>query len=58
MGLLAPQKKLILNIFLTSLIFTVLGILGTFYYKFLLDDVVCLGHADKILDSKIQEEFV
>ena len=40
MGLLAPQKKLILNIFLTSLIYTVLGVIGSFYYKFLLDDIV------------------
>ena len=40
LGLLAPQKKLLINIFFTSLIYTLLGILGSFYFKFLLDDIV------------------
>ncbi len=39
-NLLMPQKKLLLNIFLTSLVYTVLGILGSFYFKFLLDDIL------------------
>ena len=39
-GLLTPQKKLIINIFLTSLVYTLLGILGSFYFKLLLDDIV------------------
>jgi len=39
-GLLRPQKRLLLNIFFASLIFTVLGILGSFYFKFLLDDIL------------------
>jgi ABC-type bacteriocin transporter len=39
-GLLKPQKKLLINIFLTSLIYTVLGILGSFYFKFLMDDII------------------
>lgn len=39
-SLLMPQKKLLLNIFLTSLVYTVLGILGSFYFKFLLDDIL------------------
>lgn len=38
LGLLAPQKKLLINIFFTSLIYTLLGILGSFYFKFLIDD--------------------
>ena len=38
-GLLLPQKGLIINIFLASLICTVLGIAGSFYFKFLLDTV-------------------
>lgn len=39
-SLLLPQKKLLINIFLTSLVYTVLGILGSFYFKFLLDDIL------------------
>ncbi len=39
-SLLMPQKKLLINIFLTSLVYTVLGILGSFYFKFLLDDIL------------------
>lgn len=39
-GLIKPQKILILNIFFTSLIFTVLGILGAFYFQVLVDEVL------------------
>lgn len=39
-GLLIPQKKLIINIFLASLIYTILGILGSFYFKFMMDDIL------------------
>ncbi len=39
-GLLKPQKRLLVNIFLASLLFTALGILGSFYFKFLLDDIL------------------
>ncbi len=39
-SLLEPQKKLLINIFLTSLVYTNLGILGSFYFKFLLDDIL------------------
>lgn len=39
-GLLKPQKKLIINIFFASLLYTILGILGAFYFKFLLDDII------------------
>ena len=38
--LLRPQKKLLLNIFAASLIYTVLGIAGAFYYKALMDDIL------------------
>jgi len=38
--LLIPQKKLIINIFLASLTYTVLGILGSFYFKVLMDDIL------------------
>lgn len=39
-GLLKPQKNLILHVFFASMIYTVLGILGAFYFKFLLDDIL------------------
>lgn len=39
-SLLIPQKKLLLHIFAASLLYTVLGILGAFYYQALLDDIL------------------
>ncbi|MDL4838916.1 peptidase domain-containing ABC transporter [Aquibacillus rhizosphaerae] len=39
-GLLKPQKKLIIHIFLASLLYTLFGILGAFYFQFLLDDIL------------------
>lgn len=39
-SLLVPQKALIFNIFIASLIYTFLGILGAFYFKELLDNVL------------------
>lgn len=42
-GLISPQKKLIFHIFLASLLYTFLGILGAFYFKFLLDDILPYG---------------
>lgn len=38
--LLMPQKKLIFQIFLASLIYTVLGILAAFYFQILIDSVL------------------
>lgn len=38
--LLKPYKSLIVHIFFISLIYTVIGILGSFYFKFLLDDIL------------------
>lgn len=38
--LLKPQKGLLINIFLASILITAFGLLGSFYFKFLLDDVV------------------
>ncbi len=35
-----PQKRLLLNIFLASLTYTLLGILGSFYFKLLMDDII------------------
>lgn len=39
-GLLIPQSGLIINIFFASLIYTILGILSSFYFKFLMDDIL------------------
>ncbi|MBR3769076.1 MAG: peptidase domain-containing ABC transporter [Lachnospiraceae bacterium] len=39
-SLLIPQKKLLLHIFVASFTYTVLGILGAFYYQALLDDIL------------------
>ena len=40
LSLLAPQKKLLLHIFIASLIYTILGILSAFYFKELVDSVL------------------
>ncbi len=41
--LLVPQKKLLTHIFFASILYTALGILGAFYFKFLMDDIVPYG---------------
>ncbi|MBU5436459.1 peptidase domain-containing ABC transporter [Tissierella sp. MSJ-40] len=38
--LLLPQKRLIINVFIASLLYTLLGILGAFYFKVLLDEIL------------------
>lgn len=38
--LLKPQKTLLVNIFLSSILITIFGILGSFYFKLLIDDIV------------------
>lgn len=38
--LLLPQKKLLLHIFVASLVYTILGITGAFYFKELIDSVL------------------
>lgn len=38
--LLVPQKGLILQVFIASIIYTLLGIIGAFYMQFLLDDIL------------------
>lgn len=38
--LIKPQKKLLLNIFLSSILITLFGIIGSFYFKFLLNTVI------------------
>ena len=39
-GLLLPQKKLVFDVFLASILITVLGILGAFYFQIIIDDIV------------------
>ncbi|PYG86630.1 ATP-binding cassette subfamily B protein [Ruminiclostridium sufflavum DSM 19573] len=39
-NLMLPQKKLLINIFFTSLIYTMLGVAASFYFTFLLDDIL------------------
>ena len=41
--LLKPQKRLIINIFVASMILTIFGILGSFYFKVLIDDILPAG---------------
>jgi ATP-binding cassette subfamily B protein len=41
--LLLPQKKLLVNVFFASILITILGILGSFYFKVLIDDILSAG---------------
>ncbi len=41
--LLLPQKDLLLHVFTASLLITAMGILGSFYFKFLIDDILSAG---------------
>lgn len=41
--LLIPQKRLIIHVFTVSMLITVFGILGSFYFKILLDDILSAG---------------
>lgn len=39
-GLIRVQHELLINIFISSILLTVMGIIGSFYFKFLLDDIL------------------
>ncbi|MDC0800704.1 peptidase domain-containing ABC transporter [Clostridium paraputrificum] len=39
-GLIKVQKSLLVNVFISSMLITLLGIVGSFYFKFLLDDIL------------------
>lgn len=39
-GLLIPQKRLVFDIFLASIVVTILGILGAFYFQIIIDDIL------------------
>ena len=41
--LLKPQKRLVANIFVASILLTIFGILGSFYFKVLIDDILPAG---------------
>lgn len=47
-SLLLPQKKLLLNIFLASLLITVFGIGASFYFSFIMDEVVANSLANTL----------
>ncbi len=38
--LIKPQKGLLINIFLSSILITILGVIGSFYFQFLLNTVI------------------
>ena len=38
--LLLPQKRLVLDVFIASIVITALGILGSFYFQIIIDDIV------------------
>lgn len=44
-GLLLPQKRLVLDIFVASLVITLLGVLGAFYFQIIIDDILSAGIA-------------
>lgn len=39
-GLIFPQKRLLINIFLSSIVLTAFGILASFYFRVIMDDIV------------------
>lgn len=41
--MLLPQKYLLLNVYLMSLILTIMGIAASFYFKFLMDEIIPYG---------------
>lgn len=43
LSLIFPHKNLVFEILLSSIIFTLLGILGAFYLKYLIDEVFTSG---------------
>lgn len=51
--LLLPQKKLLFHIFAASLLYTVLGILGAFYFKELIDSVLPDGLSKTLMTLSV-----
>ncbi|MBQ4523693.1 MAG: peptidase domain-containing ABC transporter [Lachnospiraceae bacterium] len=52
-NLLLPQKKLLLHIFVASLVYTVCGVVGAFYFKELIDSVLPNGLQKTLLTLSI-----
>ena len=43
MGLILPHKKLLVEIFLASVLYTLMGLAGAFYFKYLIDTILVDG---------------
>lgn len=43
MGLILPHKKLLVEIFLASVLYTLMGLAGAFYFKYLIDTILVNG---------------
>lgn len=41
--MLIPQRHLMINVILMSVVLTIFGILGSFYFKFLMDEIIPFG---------------
>lgn len=52
-GLLIPQRALFFNIFIASILITILGIGSAFYFRFITDDVVSSGSKDALQSISI-----
>lgn len=42
-GLLLPHKRLLIEIFIASILYTVMGLAGAFYFKYLIDSILVDG---------------
>jgi len=51
--LLKPHKSLLREVFLASIILTLLGVVGAFYYRFLIDEVLSSGLPEALLVMSI-----
>ncbi|MDS0527232.1 peptidase domain-containing ABC transporter [Clostridium sp. SHJSY1] len=52
-GLVKVQKTLLIKVFIASLLITGLGIIGSFYYQFLIDNILPNGLTQKLLSLSI-----
>ena len=48
-GLIKVQRNLLVNVFISSMLITILGIIGSFYFKFLIDDILPNNLANSLL---------
>lgn len=47
-SLIIPHKRLLIEIFLASILYTILGLAGAFYFKYLIDTVLADGLTDTL----------